>query len=369
MYFIFHDDDQAVILQGLSDAFASLPASAQISVGTINHAAVHGPDTGFDAELAMTVAKTNVLLLIQVKTSLFPRDAREVAWRLQLAGSRRMVHPKQHLVLFVAAQSISEGARQVLSDEGIGYYDVGGSLSLPLPSTYILIDRPPAKAERKTIGSIFSGKRAAIVHAILTTDADDFGVNQVAEMAKVSPATASETLSELERIEWVGSRGNGPAKMRYLIDRTGLLDAWRKDIESKVRRIERRRYYVPGAKAADLATKLALVCEKHSVDYAVTGEAAAHEYAPHLSNISRLACRFDAGAPLQSILDAVDARPVSEGANLELIETRTGGELVGRRQINGIWYASPVQVYLDLISGEGRARDAAEHLRGEILGY
>ena len=39
---------------------------------------------------------------------------------------------------------------------------------------------------------------------------------------------------------------------------------------------------------------------------------------------------------------------------------------VGER-IDGVAYAPPVQVYLDLMQGSGRARELADHLRAERL--
>lgn len=63
------------------------------------------------------------------------------------------------------------------------------------------------------------------------------------------------------------------------------------------------------------------------------------------------------------------ARVVNEGANFAIIETKSTGELLFRRQVGGIWLASPIQVYLDLLHSEGRARESAEHLRKERIGF
>jgi len=40
-----------------------------------------------------------------------------------------------------------------------------------------------------------------------------------------------------------------------------------------------------------------------------------------------------------------------------------------RQQVGGVWLASPIQVYLDLLRGEGRTKEMAEHLRRERLGF
>ena len=56
-------------------------------------------------------------------------------------------------------------------------------------------------------------------------------------------------------------------------------------------------------------------------------------------------------------------------ANLAVIETKSAGELLFREQVGGVWLASPVQVYLDLLRGEGRAKEMAEHLRQERIKF
>ncbi|MER9132581.1 MULTISPECIES: hypothetical protein [unclassified Mesorhizobium] len=48
--------------------------------------------------------------------------------------------------------------------------------------------------------------------------------------------------------------------------------------------------------------------------------------------------------------------------------TKSHSEFLFKEQKDALWLASPVQVYLDLLRGDGRSRDMAEHLRKEILG-
>lgn len=59
----------------------------------------------------------------------------------------------------------------------------------------------------------------------------------------------------------------------------------------------------------------------------------------------------------------------NEGASLVLIETKSAGELLFRQNVGGVCLASPVQVYLDLLRGEGRAKELAGHLRKERIGF
>ena len=109
--------------------------------------------------------------------------------------------------------------------------------------------------------------------------------------------------------------------------------------------------------------------DAHQVGYAVSYEAAAQRYAPFLSGISQVRTRLLASAGADTAMAELDARIVNEGANLAVIETKSAGELLFRQQVGGVWLASPIQVYLDLLRGEGRAKEMAQHLRRERIRF
>ena len=186
--------------------------------------------------------------------------------------------------------------------------------------------------------------------------------------ARVSPATASQVLTELERFDWVESRGQGPGKHRILQKPGALLDAWVKQL-AVMRPLAMRRYFVPSARADGLVEKFAEVCATKKAAYAITHEAAGQRYAPFLSTVSQVHCRLVPGPAADGALRALDARFVDHGANLTVIEVKSFGELLFRELVDGIWIASAIQVYLDLMRSEGRARDLAKHLRHERIGF
>jgi hypothetical protein len=64
------------------------------------------------------------------------------------------------LVPVLAAGSLSPGARELLRTEGVGYFDSGGSLYLPVTGAYVFIDKPPPKGPASTMRSLFTGRRA-----------------------------------------------------------------------------------------------------------------------------------------------------------------------------------------------------------------
>ena len=354
------------LLEGFLEALRELP-EVQAEFSGVEQPG--GLDPGHDAEVHLSVGGKATTLLVEVKKALYPRDVRQVLWRIREVARR---WPKttegRKPVFFLVAESLSPGAKELLRNERVGYYDSGGSLFLPAGNIYVYVDKPPPKSLSKSIRSVFSGRRAQVLHAVLVRNREWFGVKEIANQAWVSPATASQVLTELEKFDWVVSRGQGPGKERHLQEPGALLDAWVNQL-AVMRPLSMRRYFVPSARAEGLVERFAEVCADSKAEYAITHEAAGQRYAPFLSIVSQVRCRLLDGPAADRVLDALDARFVDKGANLAVIEVKSAGELLFREFANGIWLASAVQVYLDLMRSEGRAREMAKHLRHERIGF
>lgn len=326
-------------------------------------------DKYHDAEIDLKVADRTFRLLIEAKKNVYPRDVRQIIWQIHHHDSRlRASLEGDEAVSMLVAESISPGAKDLLKAQQVGYYDSGGSLFLPAHGTYLYIEKPPPRAQSKFLRSLFSGRRAQVLLALLVRPKEWFGVTHLAERALVSPATASQVISELERLEWLDSRGQGPGKERVLKEPAALLDAWVRN-DSSLKPLSLRRYFMPEVKATSLLDHIGRVFGFHKVEYAVSFEAAAQAYAPLLTHISQVRCRLLPGTEAQAALSDIKARVVTEGSNLAIIEAKSPGELLFRENIGGHWLASPIQVYLDLLRGEGRAKEMAEHLRKEKIGF
>ena len=317
-----------------------------------------------DAVVQCMWAGRPVELVLLTRTNIYPRDAREIIWRMDALIAN---HPGAVPVL--VADAISATAKDLLRAERAAYYDAGGSLFLCTEPVYVHIDRPAPRPMAIRVLSLFRGSRGQVVHCLLRAPRTWFGATRLAEQAGVSPGTASVVLRHLEQHEWVQTRGRGPTKQRRVADAGRLLDAWARSNES-ARPFSVRDYYVPVVLEPSLALELDRAFETHGVDYALTGESAAQRYAPFLSNVSRIHCLV---APRDDHIDAVlrdlDARRVDQGANLSVTRAPFPGAIASRERLDGVWLASPVIVYLDLLRTGGRGREMARHLRRERLGY
>lgn len=316
-----------------------------------------------DARIEVRVAERSLTLMLEIKRAVFPRDVRQILG--QFWGH---THQTPERLPFLAAESISPGAKELLREEGVGYCDSGGSLHLSAPGIYVLIDRPAPKSLKRTMRTLFSGRRAQAILVMLNQSNNWFGVAEIARQSGVSRPTVSQVMTELERQGYMGSQGAGPTKERRIESPTELLDAWLAELPS-LRRARVWRYFIPGLKSERLAGQVAAALEEREVTYAVTGQVAAQRYAPFLSSFAVVSLRVLQSPAVAEAIAALGGHEVQEGANLEVVATKSGDEFNLREKDEGLWLLSPLQVYLDLMQSKGRSRELADHLRQERIGF
>lgn len=348
------------LIDGLQNALEDLP-----------HSAVHNvvleanQRSGPDVVLEVSLQGRRFALLIETLRTAYPRDVREKIWQITQYMRETPSNIESSIPMLIAG-TISKGARTQLRDANVGYYDASGSLFLPAPGIYVLLDRPQLPKARKIRDAIFKGQRAVVLHHLFANRSNWSSVKEVASSTGISTATVSETLTELERREWIKTEGLGPSKVRRLSGTRELLDTW-SDFVAKQRPPEIERFYLPGGNIENILEGLDHASELTNMNYAITGEAAAQLYSPFLSQISRVTCRLAMGSKRNHVLEELGARPVSEGWNFGILSMARKSEVIQKTQNNGIWLAPPLQVYLDLLQGGGRSKEMAQHLRETTL--
>lgn len=316
---------------------------------------------GVDAYMDISTPELVVKLAIEVKSSGFPRDIKAALYGMQrFMGSNAMP-----VIPVILAPIISPGARDVLKEHRVGYFDRSGSLYLSGRGIHIQIDKPPTKKQTRIASAIFVGRRAQVIHAAWVSDEEWFGVHELAERSGASAATASQTLIALEQQDFAESRGSGPAKQRRLKDRRALLDAWSEQ-RTRAKPLPLQRYYAPQISPGAIAAALDEACRSLDTRYEVTGAAAGNIHAPHLTTVSRLECRLP---PIMAdaVMDRVGARRVQEGWNVGVIEAGSDIDFAFTERHHGFCIADPLQCYLDLLQGGGRSKELAAHLREVCL--
>ena len=323
---------------------------------------------GFDARIDAKISGKTVALLIEAKQHVYPRDVHEYLSRARSMMQRAKYHFDDSVILLLAANSISPGAKELLRQEHCAYFDVGGSLYVEARGLLVDRERPPAPSEARAIRSLFTGTRARVLFTMLVHPEQWMSVKQVSREAQVSAATASAVLQAMEMNDWAVAEGSGPHKQRRVRRPREVLDAWAKFVETR-KAPQQRRYYIPIRQFNDLTYQVPRALDEHGVAYELTGEAAAQYYSPWLTHINVLRFRLVYSDKVEAALTDMKAQLTNEGSNLWVMEVASPKELVHRRQEDGLWYAHPIQVYLDLLKMEGRARDAADHLRETKIGF
>ena len=70
---------------------------------------------------------------------------------------------------------------------------------------------------------------------------------------------------------------------------------------------------------------------------------------------------------LETLLDRLPGTQSDRFPNTELVETEDETVYFDAQQEGNLWWASPVQVYLELMAGDKRDRETAEQVRSLIL--
>lgn len=350
--------DEAIV-ESLSETLGMLPGidvqEARLGADPV--------DRGWDGRIAVAVAGRDLCLALRIRKAVYPRDVRQ-----DLEHLRSLSDEEGDRIAVLAAESISPGAKELLQKERVAYWDSGGSLFLMASGLYLLIDRPAPKALKRAMRTLFSGRRAQAILAILCLHEQWVRVAEVARLSGVSRPTVSQVMTELERQGFLDTRGAGPGKERRVTSPGELLDAWVAELPT-LRKAQPRRFFVPGPNAGQLAERIGAELEARGVTYGLTGQAAAQRHAPFLSSSPVVALLVLQSPEFDEAVAALGGIEVDEGANLEVHATRSPDAFNFRQRADASWLLHPIQVYLALLRGGGRSQELAAHLRQERIGY
>lgn len=354
---------------GLASVEQSLPALAaaleSVPGFAVQEQAIEETLRTHDARLELTTGGGPLRLIIEFKREVFPLQAREILW--QFRDYLRQA-PGGRATPFVLAHTITKAARDLFKEEGLGFFDSSGALYLPVRGAFVFIDKPVPAIQRTREGSIYTYRRSQVVHALLREPQRWFGVGQLADTAQVAPATASEVLSVLDKLEWIKAKGQGPAKERVLTEPRQLLDGWAAAFKA-TKRPPLHRYFVPLHRPNNQDLEIAKVLERNGVQYALSHESGGQRLAPLLTHVAKVRVRAQVNASLDTALKELRAQPVTTGWNLGVWQSKDG-DMLFREQHDSMWVASVFHVYLDLVqSEEGRSKELAEHLREERIQF
>ncbi|RDS79638.1 hypothetical protein DWU98_16340 [Dyella monticola] len=330
------------------------------------------PGRRLDLFLRLKVDGQHVDFAIELVRDAYPRDVASAIAHVQSFAPKDRV-PVIHMV---AANTLSKGARDLLRENGIGYFDLQGNLYIRWRRWLIDVRTQNVKtSSRKSAASkagldLFTDARACVVHAILHATRHHanpwLGVQEIAQMAGTSDFTCSKVLQELEKREWCEAEGTGPARRRRLVQPNALLDAW---CEAWPPNKEKRTHwycFVP-PKAGALQQKLrSLVASiPDMITWAYSGAAPANMITPLLTAVTDAEIIIPPGQT-DLVAGALGVDAATKGYNLTIVERDSASLLFREAHGDGTWSASPYILYLDLMHGPGRNKELAANLRQQL---
>jgi len=363
----FRPQLEADLCRALADAAAGEVTPSE-AVAPFSPGASHRPDQ----ILLVESDAGKVGVVVEYLRNAYPRDVQNAIWKLQAYIAT--IPGIAGCIPLVAAKAFSPGAKKLLRESRVAYFDLSGTLYLRWAQWLINIEqvtqKPSAKRARGTM-NLFTGARACAVHALLHAHNKWLTVNEVADLAQTSTYTCSTVLQELEKREWCQSEGHNRTLRRKLVMPNALLDAWAAAWPS--RKDKRSRWF----SMLPMGTTFGLIqngLASHIWDrdhpptdfvWALTGTHAGNLHTPLLtgSHVSEIIVR---SGNAKSLAMAMDLQPAETGANVVIIERDAASLLFRTHRNDGLWIASPFVLYLDLLDGRGRNKELAHNVREQL---
>lgn len=351
---------QKNLVESLTQALKSVDIEVEATVFEVKH---HG---GYlDCLMHIVSPHGHRRLAIEMLRQAYPRDVRDAAWHLR--AFMKDNNDANDIILMVAAEHLSEGAKVDLRHHHLAYFDASGTFYLRHKEWLIDIQRSSKPASRRGVLALFTGAREQVILTLLVEHRNFRSGLELAEMSQTSTYTVSTVLTELERREWIESEGSGRTLRRRLSKAGELLDAWaeawrqRKDTKTKWH------CYVPDP--ANLLDQLAGKIDTVALEGSVfTGAGAANRVVPHLTRTDTIDIIIPPGEA-GVYAHAFWMKSVDKGANVTLIERSGVSTMFAVKDpVSKALLANPFILYLDLLDGRGRNKELAEQLRLQELG-
>ena len=278
-------------------------------------------------------------LILEVKSSGQPRMVRSAIEHLRRA---KALLPSGSIGV-VGVPYLSDAARDICVEAGVGYIDLVGNCRIVAPGVFIdrRTDDKPKAAQREQ-KSVFAPKSAQILRTLLRKPDEAWKVTELADAAGVSLGQVSNVRKALIDREWAEADPDG----LRLTDRAAMLRAWRESYVPPP--AERQTYYTTlHGKALDDALVKALRTAND------IGRALAMSFtaADYLAPYARVSTTYLASDPagLSALIEGLRLKPVMSGANVEVLIPDDDQFFANAREPRpGLFVTSALQSYLDL---------------------
>ncbi|MDE0611546.1 MAG: type IV toxin-antitoxin system AbiEi family antitoxin [Gammaproteobacteria bacterium] len=349
-------DVMVLAVESLQALFSRNP---EIKVDKIDtETLVGGSNRRVDLLLSIRAFDHRYKIVCEVKSNGEPRHAHYAALQLHDV----LAHMDTAALPVLIAPFLSEKSRKICNEYGINYLDLHGNALFKAPGLLIDVSVPGRPAsEKRALKSLFSPKAAEILHIMLSDSKRAWRVAELAKEAESSLGQVSNVRKLLLERKWAKIGGDG----MVLADPDSLLDAWREIYVPPSGNVEKFYTYHHGLAFENLTKE---IFSKLEFDQQATlaSFSAALWIAPYARTGTHYFYASREGAT--RIKDVLDTSLVEKGENVEIVVLKNRDFLTNTIEpVPGMICTNPVQTYLDLWVSGDRGREAAEHLRREVL--
>jgi len=277
-------------------------------------------------------------------------------------AQRRALQVGSKAIPLVAAPFMGPAGRVRCQQLGVGWLDLSGNAHIKAPGVHVHVDGKPNRF--KAVGrpaSVFAPKSSRIARQLLLDPAHAFAQRELAQKAGIDEGLTSRIVHRMEH-DGLVTRSDGKISVPKAAI---LLDAWHEAYQFDKHEIVRG--HIASRTGDDLLGQIAAVLGKAGVEYAATGLAGAW-LLTHFAAF-RLATIFLPAGLTADLRERLSFREDERGANTWFVIPNDAGVFAGKKKIDGVWCADPVQVYLDLKAQPERATEAADRLRKDLLQF
>lgn len=276
------------------------------------------------------------------------------------SGLKRLLANQEDIDLVVVERA-PPGLREAAENAGINYLDLAGGGRVIAPGlVYVVSPRRDPGEITRVRPSPFATKASRVVRVLLSDPKKAWRLSDVALLSDLNPGNVHRALAALVDRGMVERDEDA-----YVVaDPGSLLEAW-----SDQQQDPRERVLLDSD--GDLRPFISRLVDRLGGRAVVSGELAAEELAPHLPAESAIVHCFDEQrfAELPHDDRPLPFLPVRVRPGQVLVDLADEGYGAFRLERAGLQLASPLQVYVDLARDRGRGREAAEHLREQVLGF
>lgn len=269
----------------------------------------------------------------------------------------------RHAIPLVAVPFMGPVGRERCEEAGVAWLDLSGNARIFAQGIRVLISGKPNKFRRKgRPSSAFAPKSSRIARWLLMHPHQPASQRELARETGMDEGYTSRIVAKLEQDNLVVRGEQGAIRPR---DSGLLLDAWREAYSFWKHQVLRG--HMPARSGVGLLRQLAEGLRENKNEYAATGLAAAWLLTKFAG--FRLVTIYVPEPPSAEFLSYLGFREEERGENVWLVVPNDEGVFHGAADRDGVACVHPIQAYLDLRDHPGRAKEAADHLRAELLDW